>query len=77
MSGDVITELFAFVALDDFDGNEGVMAFHDGNSDTWIPMIGADMTRINSLIPLAEEIEEATGAKFEIRHFSFTGTLKR
>lgn len=77
MSGDVITELFAFVALDDFDGNEGVMAFHDGNSDTWIPMIGADMARVEDLIPLAEKIEKETGAKFEIRHFSYTGNLKR
>jgi hypothetical protein len=75
MSGDVVTELFAFVALDDSDGNEGVMAFYSDGS--WIPMIGADMARIESLIPLAEKIEKETGAKFEIRHFSLTGTLKR
>lgn len=73
MAGDTITELFAFVALDDLDGNEGVMAFlHDG---MWVPMIGADMARITSLLPLAKKVATAAGTTFEIRHFIFAGTI--
>ena len=73
MSGDTITELFAFVALDDLDGNEGIMAFlYDG---MWVPMIGADRARINSMLPKAKQIAEAAGTTFEIRHFTFAGTI--
>lgn len=74
MSSDVITELFAFVALDDLDGNEGVMAFLDRDG-MWIPMVGADMARINSMLPKAKQMCEAAGTKFEIRHFTFAGTI--
>lgn len=73
MSGDIVTELFAFVALDDLDGNEGVMAYYQDN--TWIPMIGADMARITSLLPLAKKVATAAGTTFEIRHFTFAGTI--
>ena len=48
-----VTELFAFVMIDE-DGDEAVPAFHDGT--TWLPMIGADMARVASLIPIAKKM---------------------
>lgn len=44
-----IEEMYAFVTIDD--EREGVMAMK--GSDGWMPMVGADMDRIKSLLPLA------------------------
>lgn len=62
-----ITELYAFVATDP-DGSEGIMAFRSG--DHWMPMIGADLARVESLRPLADRIAKATGQQYEIRYFT-------
>jgi hypothetical protein len=61
-----ITELYAFLA-EEAPGEEGVMAFWTG--ETWMPMIGADMTRVESLLPLAEAISRATGKPSRVRRF--------
>lgn len=49
----VIEELYAFVA-DNPDVGEGLMAFSRGGQ--WMPMVGADMARIESLIPIADSL---------------------
>jgi len=61
-----ITELYAFVSKDK-DGNEGLLGFrsHEG----WMPMVGADVERVESLIPLANEIKKRSGVDYEIRYF--------
>ena len=61
-----ITEIYAFVALQQ-DG-EGIMAFA-GINGMMIPMIGADIERVESLKPIADEISATTGIKYEIRYF--------
>lgn len=63
MSGDVITELFAFVATDNEDGNEGIIGLM--TPDGMMPMIGADLARVESLKKIADE----TGVPYEIRYF--------
>lgn len=62
-----ITELFAFVSKDS-NGHEGVMGFqnHEG---IFIPMIGADIERVDSLVPIADMIKEKNGIDYEIRYF--------
>ena len=68
MSNFVITKITAFVAIDPIDGDEGILAF---NSDTgWMPLVCADEDRIKSMIPVAEEISQATGKKYRIIQFS-------
>lgn len=62
-----ITEMYAFVATDDH-GDEGVMAACVDN--TWIPLVGADMARVNSLIPLADEISKNTNTPYKILYFT-------
>jgi len=56
-----IEQMFAFVACNE--EGEGVMGFkgHDG----WMPMVGADMKRVKSLLPLALDM----GIKFRILKF--------
>ncbi|MDE2223495.1 MAG: hypothetical protein KGK03_10555 [Candidatus Omnitrophica bacterium] len=62
-----ITEIFAFVSKDK-DGHEGIMGFKAPDG-TWMPMIGADLERVDQLVPIANRITEVTGQKYEIRYF--------
>lgn len=62
-----ITEIFAFVSKDK-NGNEGIMGAMMNNG-TWMPLIGADQERVDSLIPVADKIKQITGMDYEIRYF--------
>ena len=57
-----ITEMFAFVVVGD-DGDEGIPAIQMG--DLMMPLVGADMERIDSLRPQADEI----GLDYTIKRF--------
>ncbi len=64
-----IDEIFAFISVDD-KGNEGVCAFVNGTQ--MVPMIGADMKRLESLRPIARQLagqEEFTGKKIRLVKF--------
>lgn len=64
-----IESVFAFVANGP-DG-EGIMAASvviDGRL-TMLPLIGADMDRIKSLVKIADEIAEASGHPYKIYRF--------
>jgi len=63
-----IESMYAFIAIDPRDGDEGVIAFQTP-SGMMMPMIGADMARVKSLIPMAEAIAKQTGIDYEIRYF--------
>jgi hypothetical protein len=56
-----ITELAAFVIADTGPDDEGVPAFLDPSTGTWMPMVGADAARIDALRAHAHEIARATG----------------
>lgn len=64
----VIDSLYAFIAIDS-DGDEGIMAFKS-KSDMFLPMIGADLERVEFLKKIADEIQEHTDIKYEIRYFT-------
>lgn len=61
-----INELYAFISSDD-DG-EGIIGakISDG---TFLPFIGADLERVESLKPIADKICSLYGKKYEIRYF--------
>ncbi len=63
-----IDEMYAFIATED-DGQEGICAFqiHGG---MWMPMVGADLARMESLRPMAEKIAKATGKQIEVIKFT-------
>jgi len=52
--GFVIKEMYAFVSVGE-DGDEGVMGFLGPNRN-WVPMVGADMTRVTDLRKIADRI---------------------
>jgi len=60
-----IEKMYAFVAENE-DG-EGVMAFKSNNG--WMPMVGADFKRIDSLLPIAQEMSRVSGKEFKILQF--------
>lgn len=63
-----IETVTAFVSVD-AEGNEGLMAFNDGNQ--WVPMIGADHDRIISMLPLAKRMAaQKDGMPYRIVKFT-------
>lgn len=69
-----ITELFAFVSVDK-NGHEGIMGALC-NDGTMMPLIGADVERVDFLIPVAEEVKKITGMNYEIRYFKLSSPEK-
>lgn len=63
-----IDEMFAFIQLDPLDNTEGVIAFL--TTEGWMPMVGADMGRVESLRPQAQEVADATGRPVQLIKFS-------
>lgn len=63
--GNVITELYAYVVLDDGDGNEGVPAVEmpDGKI---MPLMGADMPRVQSIRQLAQQAANLANAPIRL-----------
>ena len=49
-----IDEMYAYISTDADENDEGIVGFHTGKE--WIPCVGADMDRMNSLRPMAEMI---------------------
>jgi hypothetical protein len=72
-----ITELFAFVIVDPRDPSqdEGVMAFLDPRTKAWLPMVGADMARVESLKPIANIAAKELNASYRIKRFVYTNDL--
>lgn len=63
-----ITEMFCF-AIDDKDANdEGVPAFDSGVMT--LPMMGADLRRVEQLTPIAQRLADASGKPIRIYKFS-------
>ena len=63
-----IEEMFAFVAEDTGPDDEGVVTMSVGS--VMLPLIGADMARVESLWPIAKNISEQTGKKVKLVHFT-------
>ena len=64
-----ITEMYAFIATEK-DGQEGIMAFYDASTGMMLPMVGADVARVKSLLMMAETISRASGATYRICKFT-------
>jgi hypothetical protein len=60
-----IKEFMAYIAIDPQDNSEGIMAFLRADG-TWMPAIGADGARIESLRPKVIDIAKKRGIK-EVR----------
>jgi len=73
----LVTELYAFIAVDGDDpDDEGIMAFM-GMTGMMIPMIGADMARAEALKPIAKSAAAAAGCSYRILTFTLTGEVDK
>jgi hypothetical protein len=70
---DRINELYAFISSDET--GEGVIALTMSNGNT-IPMVGADMERIESLRPIAQEIADDSRIKIKLIKLSVREELE-
>jgi hypothetical protein len=61
------------VAADKDEDDEGVMAF---KTDTgWMPMVGADIGRVQSLKHFARALAEKTGKPYRVLKFNLVGEI--
>ncbi len=63
-----ITEIYAWVTIDKDENDEGIIGIK--TREGWIPAIGADKERIESLRPAAEATAKATGKTVVLTKFS-------
>ncbi|GAH58867.1 unnamed protein product [marine sediment metagenome] len=63
-----IEEMYAFVAEDSGPDDEGIVGMSIGA--VMLPLVGADMARVESLRPIARSIGEQTGKKIKLLHFT-------
>lgn len=64
-----IDAMYAFVISDTSDDDEGVVATL-GPGNAWVPMVGADRARLDSLRTVAQQIASAAGKKIRLVRFS-------
>ncbi len=71
-----IDHMFAFVQTDPTDDTEGITGFlaPDG---TWMPMVGADLERVEQLMPIAQGIASATGREIKVLKFSVREEIQK
>jgi len=63
-----IIEMYAFVAEDKVPEDEGIIGFMSGTG--WMPLVGADMARVDSLKPIARDISRKTGKTVKLIRFT-------
>jgi len=69
-----IEEMYAFIAEDTEPDDEGIIGMRTGPDDDgryiWVPLVGADMARVDSLRPIALGIGRQSGKKIKLARFS-------
>ena len=75
MEHEKIDTVYAFIANDD-DGSEGIPAFVAENNLV-VPMIAADLDRVETLRPIAEEMAEMKGIIITLAKFDNRENLER
>lgn len=70
-----IEQMYAFVALDPEDNTEGIPAF-PAPDGTPMPMVGADMARVDQLRPIAKLLATHMGLKITLCRFEVRTELE-
>jgi hypothetical protein len=63
-----IEEMYAFIVADTGPEDEGLAAMKLRGD--WLPLVGADMERVESRKPIAQSIARETGQKITIARFT-------
>jgi hypothetical protein len=62
--------IWAFLSVDDADGNEGVCAVHFPGLPGLTPLIAADQKRLDMITPWAENLARETGRVLRLVKFT-------
>lgn len=68
-----IKEMYAFIVEDsgpDDEGVIGIQSMRGSSGCIWLPLVGADMARVESLKPMARGIGKQIGKKVTLVHFT-------
>lgn len=68
-----IAEMYAFIVEDAGPDDEGVAAMQvgpPGGPFCWMPLVGADMARVESLRPIAQRLSRQTGKPLKLIRFT-------
>lgn len=63
-----IDEMFAFVVEDSGPDDEGIIGMNTVSG--WMPLVGADMARVDSLRPIALGLARGMGKTIKLLHFT-------
>lgn len=72
-----ITELYAFIAEDVGPNDEGIAAFWSEALKSYMPLIGADLSRVDSLRRIAQDVVTATGKAMTLCRYSVREDIER
>ncbi|MBA7553646.1 hypothetical protein ES705_46240 [subsurface metagenome] len=64
-----IMEMYAFVTEDKSPDDEGVVAAQNDKKE-WMPLMGADLARAQSVKPIAQNIADVLGKKVTLLRFT-------
>lgn len=64
-----IDQLFAFIVRDQ-DGTEGVCGWLNPATGQWVPLIGADLARVEALRPIAAGLAKSANTPITLAFFS-------
>ena len=70
----VIKEIFAYCAYDE-PGDEGIIGWQTPDK-VWIPLVGADIKRMESLRPIAVRIGKSTGKIVNLKRFKLVNMIQ-
>ncbi len=63
-----IDEVYAYVAVDE--EGEGITAYMSPDTGHWMPMVGADMDRMRSLLPVAQQLADKGGKDIKLVRYA-------
>ncbi len=64
-----IDKMYAFVMEDTGPDDEGIIGAMAPNSGQWMPLVGGDMERMESLKPVAAAVARAAGKRLKLLVF--------
>lgn len=67
-TGNRINELYCFAVIDEKDNNEGVIGMNTATG--WVPFVGADLSRVEDLKPIAQSIADIHNSTIRIYKFT-------
>lgn len=65
-----VEEMYAFLAVDEEDQTEGICSMYMGPQQGHMPLIGADLARVESLREMAEFIGKEAGLEIRLVRYS-------